>query len=60
MKQVLREIDDMIEKVSQQVLWLRLEQRAYDYNVGYLYAAEAIKKLIKEEIARQERGDTND
>lgn len=57
MKQVLREIDDMIEKVSQQVLWLRLEQRAYDYDVGYLYAAEAIKKLLKEELKKQELGD---
>ena len=57
MKAILDEVNKLIEQVSQQTLYLQLEQRNYDFNTGYVAAMEIVKRLITKEVKRQERGD---
>ena len=57
MKAVLDEIGKLVEQVSQRTNYLQLEQRNYDYNVGYLAAMAIVERLVKAEIKKQEMGE---
>jgi len=60
MRGVIVEIDKITDELKERVWHLQLEQRQYDYYVGYFAAMDVAKKLIREAVKKAVEDDNGD